>query len=227
MSDQVVDVEKIGKVYGDRLLVRRLGEPEKKRGIYVPASMLAGKKEPRKVWWGEVVIFGEDSKVAEDSKVVVGDVVGLEPLGNHYAGFKGTDGHAYVWVPDEHVCMADAGSVADFYADRLDRREPPRLRVLGDRTLLRPVSDDELFGKGRLHRPDYADDRETKVADVVMLGPDATGVVVGDRVVHVAEDSGSSAQVDIFEPSLVVLRAADLIATLTPAPAAVPEVAGA
>lgn len=219
MSEQVVDVNRIGKVYGDRILVRRLGEPEKKRGILIPASM-AMKKEPKKIWFGLIMGFGHESKAHEDHQVNIGDRVGIEPLGHHYAGFKGTDGHSYVWVPDEHLCLADDGSILEFYEDKLDRAAPARVRVLGDRLLLRNVPDDENQ-KSRIHRVTDNSERDARIADILALGSfnaeTGPNVNVGDRVVHVAEESGSSAIIDIFEPALTVLRATDLIATMKPA----------
>jgi co-chaperonin GroES (HSP10) len=221
MSEAVIDVKTIQTVWGDRVLVRRLNEPEKKRGLFVPASY-SQKKEPRKVWWAEVVQFGVDSRLAEDHRVAVGDVVGVEPLGHHYASFTGADGATYVWVPDEHFCLADAGDVEAYYRDAHDRTTfMPRLRLLGERVLLRPAPADPKASK--IVRPHGEDSRDAKVSDVVLVGqmgetstrPQAAP---GDRVLHVVEDSGASALVDLYEPPLTVLRAVDLIGTVQHAP---------
>lgn len=209
-----IDVTKIKRVFGDRILVRRKGEPEKKRGILVPMSVKL-KKEPRKIWWAEVVAFGEKSTAAEKSKVAVGDVVGLEPIGHHYAGWKGADGHDYAWVPEEHLALADFGSVAAYYADDRAKlgKATPELRVLGRRVLARRVEEsDTVRGVVRAGR---TDDAEAKRADIIALGEgtedDPLPVSVGARVVHVEADAGSSAEVDIFDPPLLLLRAEDLI----------------
>lgn len=217
MSEQVVDVSRILKVYGDRVLVRRMGEPEKKRGILVPQAYLAGRKEPKKVWWGKLALVGSESEAVSKHRLSEEDLVGIEPLGNHYAGFTGTDGYRYVWVPDEHLCLADEGSAEDYYLDRLDRKSVPRLRVLGDRLLVREITDEET-NTSRLHRPSMGDDeRDVRLAEVLKLGQfdcerNVDPVAIGDRIAHVSADSGSSAQVDIFDPPLVVVRSCDLIA---------------
>lgn len=208
-----IDVARLSRVFGDRVLIKRRGEPEKKRGILIPMSVRP-KKEPKKIWWGELVAFGEESTVREAQGLKVGDVVGVEPIGNHYANWRGADGSEYCWVPDEHLALADEGSVEDYYADRLDRAGHPALRVLGRRVLARPVVEDEKVNG--IHR--LADnEREAKLADVLLIGPekddaDRIPVGAGDRVLHVAADAGSSAEVDIFEPALLVLRVEDLIA---------------
>lgn len=204
----VVDVFKIKKVFGDRILVRRLGEPEKKRGILVPQSYLAGKKEPRKAWFGLVIAKGIESKV----KVQIGDRVGIEPLGQHYATFKGADDHEYMWVPDEHIAFKDKGSVLAYYEDRLDRKSDPLLQLLGDRILVREAPKEET---SKIIRPVTNDKNEAKLADVVLTA--TKDFKEGERVVHVAADSGSSASLDIFEPPFTILRTMDVIAKLHPA----------
>lgn len=212
-----IDASKLSRIFGDRVLIKRRGEPEKKRGILVPASVRA-KKEPKKIWWGELMAFGEASVAQSAHDLEVGDTVGVEPIGNHYASWQGPDGYEYCWVPDEHLALADDGSVQDYYADKLDRAGAPQLRVLGRRVLARPVGEEEAVrGIIRATRDDEA---EAKLADVLLIGPerddaDRIPVGVGDRVLHVAADAGSSAQVDIFEPALLVLRVEDLIAEAT------------
>ncbi len=207
-----IDVTRLERVFGDRVLIRRRGEPTKKRGLFVPAS-IAMKKEPKKIWWGELVKFGDESGAAALFGVAIGDTVGVEPIGNHYASWKASDGFEYCWVPDEHLALADNGSVEDYYADKLDRASEPRLRVLGRRVLARPVAEDEAV-RG-VYRP-HENESDAKLADVLLVGPPADGddqlpVDVGARVLHVVADAGSSAAVDIFDPALLVLRAEDLI----------------
>lgn len=206
-----IDVHRITRVFGDRVLIKRRGEPEKKRGILIPMSVRA-KKEPKKIWWGELVAFGEGSNAAAGFDLKAGDTVGVEPIGNHYANWRGADGAEYCWVPDEHLALADDGSVLDYYADKLDRAGRPQLRVLGRRVLARPVAEES----GRIIRA-AREDEGVAEADVLLIGPekdesDRIPVGVGDRVLHVAADAGSSAVVDIFEPALLVLRVEDLIA---------------
>lgn len=205
-----IDVSKLTRIFGDRVLVKRRGEPEKKRGIFVPTSVRA-KKEPKKIWWGEIMAFGNLSTVKENYELNIRDVVGIEPIGNHYANWKASDGFEYCWVPEEHLALADTGSVDDYYSDKLDRSSSPRLRVLGRRVLARPSVDGEAI-RGVI-RAGRDEDNEAKIADVIAIGPSSEDIPVGvgDRVLHVSADAGSSAQVDIFEPSLLVLRVEDLI----------------
>jgi co-chaperonin GroES (HSP10) len=211
-----IDVTRLDRVFGDRVLIKRRGEPTKKRGLFVPASV-AMKKEPKKIWWGELVQFGTESGAAALHGLSVGDTVGVEPIGNHYASWKAADGFEYCWVPDEHLALADNGSVEDYYADKLDRASHPQLRVLGRRVLARPVAEDEAVrGIYRTHE----NEADAKLADVLLVGPapadgDPVPVDVGARVLHVVADAGSSAAVDIFEPALLVLRVEDLIGEYT------------
>lgn len=205
-----IDVKSISRVFGDRVLIKRRGNPDKKGGLYVPASV-AARKEPKKVWWGEVAAFGEASKASDEHKVVVGDVVGVEPIGHHYASWRGADGCDYCWVPDEHLALVDEGSVADYYADVLDRKSAPRLRVLGARILARELGvDGPVRG---VHRARINEDSEAQLGEVIAVGAGEIPVVVGDRVLHVVADAGSSAVVDLFEPRVLMLRVEDLIAT--------------
>lgn len=219
-----IDVARIDRVFGDRVLIKRRGEPMKKRGLFVPASV-AMKKEPKKIWWGELVQFGTESGAAALHGLAVGDTVGVEPIGNHYASWKSSDGFEYCWVPDEHLALADNGSVEDYYADKLDRASAPQLRVLGRRVLARPVAEDDAV-RG-VYRP-HENEADAKLADVLLVGPqpvdgDPMPVDVGTRVLHVVADAGSSAAVDIFEPALLVLRAEDLIGEYTPTTTVAPK----
>lgn len=213
--ETVVSIDRIKKVYGDRVLVKRLGQPHKRRGILVPLSYANGKKEPKKVWWGEIVAFGHESQASIDIGasgfgLSLTDLVGIEPIGSHYASFKGDDGNEYIWVPDEHICLADEGSIADFYSDH--RNEKPRFRIIGTRILLRPVEE----VKSTILRPVSNEEQDAKVAEIIGLGEfdGDIGLSLGDTVLHVAEESGGSALIDIFDPNLTILRQADIIARI-------------
>lgn len=207
----MIDIDKIKQVYGDRVLVRRFNEPEKKRGLYIPASYANAKKEPRKVWWAEIVLFGKDSHAHENESLDIGDIVGIEPIGNSYMNILGNDGREYSWVPDEHLALLDQGSVVDYYADKLDRAAEPRVKVLGNRLLLSPIIEAEK--KNGIIRQSR-NEREAGVGEIVLLGEvdEDLGLVAGDKILHVPADSGSSSEVDMFEPKLIVLRVEDLIA---------------
>lgn len=215
MSYQI-DVKTIGKVWGDRVLIRRLGAPKKKRGLYVPETY-ANKKEAKKIWFGYIVAFGSDSHAHEDHELTYNDLVGIEPIGHHYASFQGEDGDTYCWVPDEHLCLADLGSLRDYFAGELDTQSVPRVRVLGSRCLVRNVAPEELSPEKRIITIPSGE-RETKVAEVIGMGKfrdeDIPGISIGDRVIHVSEDNGSSSVLDIFDPEPIVLRQEDLIARL-------------
>lgn len=212
MSQYQIDVSRIKELYGDRVLVRRLGAPEKKRGLYVPAGY-ANKKEPSKVWFGRVVAFGKESKAQTDFELAYNDIVGIEPIGHNYATFIGTDNETYLWVPDEHLCLLDDGSIAKYLDGTLDAKSTPQVRIIGSRYLVRPAPIDEHFKGSKIIRPDLSEEREVKISETVLGRLD--DIPVGSRVVHVTADSGSSSVLDIFDPALVVLRAEDIIGELS------------
>lgn len=220
MTPNGIDVTRLTRIFQDRILIRKRGEPEKKRGIFIPMSVRP-KKEPKKIWWGNIVKFGEDSYAEENLGLSVGDMVGIEPIGHHYAGWKGADDFEYAWVPDEHIALKDAGSAEDHYQDKLDRKSEPRLIVIGSRVLARPSNTDDMVN-GIVRPKD--EEREADLADVIIAGPKAV-VGVGERVLHVVTDAGSSAIVDIFDPSLLILRSEDIIAVYDKEPAKVMEAA--
>lgn len=210
-----IDASRLSRIFGDRVLIRRKGQPEKKRGILIPTSVRE-KKEPKKIWWGEIVAFGELSIAGDVYGFKIGDTVGIEPIGNHYANWKASDGHEYCWVPDEHLALADEGSVALYYEDALDRKSSPKLRVVGNRILARPSSDDESI-RGII-RASRDEENEARLADVLIVGSGDVQIDIGTRVLHVSVDSGSSATIDIFDPPLLVLRIEDIIAESTMMP---------
>lgn len=211
-----INIERLSRIFGDRVLIKRRGEPEVKRGILIPMSVRS-KKEPKKIWWGELVAFGTESTAESIYGLSKGEVVGVEPIGNHYANWYASDGFEYCWVPDEHLALSDGGSVEDYYADKLDRSSDPRLRVLGRRVLARPVNDGDAV-RGVI-RAGSDEEAGAKLADVLLIGSSDIPVDVGSRVLHVNVDAGSSASVDIFDPPLLVLRVEDLIGESTPSEA--------
>lgn len=112
-----VDLKRLGRVFGDRVLVKRLERPEKRGGLFVPASFRDERRKETDLWFGEVVALGLDSKYPDAYKLTVGDVIGMDSLGGHSASFEGEDGSTYVWVPEEFIACRDRGHVAAYYAD--------------------------------------------------------------------------------------------------------------
>jgi chaperonin GroES len=214
-----VNVEKLTRVFGERVLVKRLAPPEKRRGLYVPEAYIKQRKEGGRCWWAAVVAFGLDSRAEEEHGISAGDVVGIEPIGNHYAGFVGTDGSEYAWVPDEHLALADSGTAAAWVAGQLDEGSAPKFRPLGARVLLKPDVLEER-SKAGLIIPGV-EQKRAHTGTVVFAGPgpissDGTPLdweqpEVESKVLYVS-DSESAARIDLLRQEYVVLRAEDLIA---------------
>lgn len=214
----MIDVSKVARLFGDRVLVRRLAKPTKSRGLYIPESHAAQKKSVKNIWWVQVVAFGLDSRAAEEHGLSVGDIVGMEPAGNHYAEFEGSDKETYLWVPEEHLALADSGSLREWQDGTLDAKSEPRVRTLGSRVLMRPDPEEEKRN-GIILAADT--DRKAKTGTVLQVGPgdlDYEGNVrdwehpdSGDSVLVSAD---AMEMVDIFDPPLAVLRVQDgVIAT--------------
>jgi co-chaperonin GroES (HSP10) len=212
----MIDVNKIKTLFGDRVLVKRLNKPEKVRGLYVPDAYAKLKKTSQVVWWGEIMAFGLDSRASEEHGLSVGDIVGLEPAGAHYAEFTGSDNQLYTWVPEEHLALADMGSVKKWCKGELDARSVPEIRTLGARLLVRPEK-----AKDERNGIVLAVEEKSKAveAEVLQTGPgniDREGMTMG----YNRPDVGTRALVavdgawvvDLFEPALAVLRAEDVMA---------------
>ena len=121
-----LDIKRVGKVFGDRVLVKKLGQPAKRGSLFVPEHLLKKGQGQEVLWWAEVIKFGQDSKIGSpqfdesgvptaDPEIKEGDYVGIEKLGEHHATVTAEDGHDYVWVPEEFIAARDDGSVREAY----------------------------------------------------------------------------------------------------------------
>lgn len=112
-----VDVSRLGRVFGDRVLVRHLSRPEKRGGLFVPTNY-AEKKKESDLWYGEVVASGLDAQYPEAYAIKAGDILGFDALGSHSAGFEGSDGRTYSWVPEEFIACVDGGRIRAYHEDK-------------------------------------------------------------------------------------------------------------
>lgn len=108
--------ESLGKVMGDRVVVKKLKRPEVQRGLVVPAAYLDMQQGRRNVWWGEIVRFGLDTNASEAYNLSVGDIVGVDPVGQDCATVLFEDGYEHVWVPQEFIAAKDDGTIRAQYA---------------------------------------------------------------------------------------------------------------
>lgn len=112
-----IDVSRLGRVFGDRILVKHLARPEKRGGLFVPTNYTEKKKETD-LWYGEVVALGLDARYPDAYSIKVGDVLGFDALGSHSAGFEGDDGKIYSWVPEEFIACIDGGRIRAYHEDK-------------------------------------------------------------------------------------------------------------
>lgn len=214
----MIDVKRLieGRVFGDRVLIKRLVKPTKARGLFIPEAYAKQGKKGGTIWWGVVAAFGLDSFSEAAHGLTAGDIVGIEPIGNHYAEFVGDDGETYVWVPEEHLAIADQGTVAAWQKGELDAKAAPEFRVLGARVLIRPAPVEEK--KGGVYIPDSGKSKSSR-GEVLLVGPGDVrneeiqpwdSPNVGSDVLYVS-DSETAANVELLDPVLIVARKEDVI----------------
>lgn len=212
-----IDTNRIGRVFGDRILVRRLGRPEKVGSIFVPANF-SGKQKENDLWYGEIVKFGLDSKYGQAYNLKEGEIIGIESMGSHSAGFEGEDKEIYVWVPEEFVAVKDLGRIA---AHRKGENFPGTgLQPVGPYSLIEPEEDVET-SKGGIHIPDSARQESRKgvvleVSEGEVRGSELLGInlKVGSTVVFGRHSGAWSKTAKNF----LLLKECDTIAELEKAP---------
>lgn len=185
-----VDIAKLGQVFGDRMIVKKLERPEKVRGFYIPATSAKDKTKEQDLWWGIVERFGLDSKIGDAYGVQVGDLIGFESAGQHCSTFLGEDGSDRVWVAEEFAAVKDLGRVAAFREGQEWTKEEPGIQPLGSRVAILPDAEEEV-SKGGIYRPNIADNKTNQgVAIAVSLGEirgselDSLLINVGDRILY-------------------------------------------
>ncbi len=150
-----VPVGRLGRVFGDRVLVKQLDRPEKVGMIFVPVSAQKDKIKEQDLWYGEIVSFGLDSRYKEAYDLKAGDIIGVESIGNQCAAFDGEDDKIYVWVAEEFIAVRDAGAIAAF---RKGEQWTPGQRVglepIGAYSVIEPFPDESK--RNGIHIPDTA-----------------------------------------------------------------------
>ena len=213
-----VEVSKLGTVFGDRLVVKKLERPETVRGLYVPSTYSKEKTKESDLWWGIVERFGLDSKIGDAYGVEVGDLVGFEAAGLHCSSFEGEDGFSRVWVAEEFAAVKDLGRVAAFREGKEWTNEEPGLQPLGSRVAILPDAVEEKTKSG-LYIPDEAkDNTNIGTAIAVSLGAisgseiDALVINVGDTILY-GKYSGCYAR--LGKCDILLSKQEDVIATYT------------
>lgn len=112
-----VEMSRLDRVFGDRILVRKLSRPEKMRGILVPASYLKEKTKQQSVWFAVIEKFGLDSRYGEAYGLKEGDIVGISDIGTSNASFEGDDGQEHFWVMEEFLVLKDEGRIKAYLDD--------------------------------------------------------------------------------------------------------------
>lgn len=213
-----IEMARVGKVFGDRILVRRLERPEKIGRILVPANYAKDRPTEQELWWGVIEAFGLDSTYSEAYGLAVGDIVGLDSLATNNAAFDGDDGNVHAWVMQEFVVCKDLGLVAA-YRDGKDFPLGPGLLPLGPYSLIEPHKEEETRNGIALPQNVKQTTRTGKVI-AVSLGEVRAGsvsalrVAVGSEVI-IGKYSGSWAK--FGELKFVLVKEEDTIAELTPA----------
>lgn len=103
-------VGKIGTVFGDRVIVKKLQEAEKVGSLFLPEIARDQKTEVNpmkgndKPWRGLVEKFGLDTRCGEAYDLKVGDEILIEPEALHCHTLADDEGFDHVWVPEEFIC---------------------------------------------------------------------------------------------------------------------------
>lgn len=212
-----VPVGRLGRVFGDRVLVRRLDGPEKVGVLFVPATVRQQPKE-QDLWFGEVVAFGLDSRYQEAYGLAIGDVVGLHDMSLQCASFEGEDGKTYVWAPEEFLALKDTGAVKA-HRENQSSYHGLGLVPLGPYAVVQP--DPEETSRNGVVLPDSAK-TPTRTGEVKSV---SLGLVRGQEVQALNLTKGSQVLFGKFSGSwcrlgkkqYLLVKEEDVIAELTPA----------
>lgn len=173
-----VDPTRIGRVLGDRLLVKRVKPPERQRGLWVVRNSPLNAVKEQVVWWAEVVGLGSDARYPEAYGIRVSDVVGIVDVGGHSAGFEDSRGDSYSWVAEEFVCAVDEGRQDVLKRDTAWKGGDtlPGLRPVGPYVLVAPDPIAEKRGGVFLPQNTKSD---TRTGRVLAVSP---GFLSGDEL---------------------------------------------
>lgn len=105
----------IKTVLSDRIVIKKLAAPGRQRGFYVPDNART-QRGRNTIWYGRVVKFGLDTNADEAYNLRVGDIVGIDAVGQD-CDTKILDDGEFVWVPQEFIALKDDGSLAEMFAE--------------------------------------------------------------------------------------------------------------
>lgn len=147
-------MSRIGRVFGDRILLRKLDRPEKTKGILVPLSYIKNKPKEQELWYGVIEAFGLDSRYQDAYGLKIGDIVGINDIGISNASFIGDDEQEHYWVMEEFLVAKDEGRVVAFRNDQL--YEGVGLTPLGAYSIVEAYPEEEK--RGGVHIPHTSQD---------------------------------------------------------------------
>jgi co-chaperonin GroES (HSP10) len=207
-----IDVSTIQRVFGDRILVKRLERPEKMGGLLIPQSYANEKRKEQSVWFGVIESFGLDSRYGEAYGLKEGDIIGISDVGSSNASFEGTDDHEHFWVMEEFIVLRDDGRVEAFRDDK--HFDYLGLTPIGPYSIIKPSPDETKVGGVLLPK-----DKENLTGEVlaVSIGEVKNGelaalrVVSGSRVLF-GRYSGLYAR--FRQETFLLIKEEDLIAEL-------------
>ncbi len=219
-----IEISRLGRVFGDRILVKKLERPDKLGSIYVPANYSKDPAKQQDLWWGVIEKFGLDSRFGEAYGLKEGDIIGMDPIGGQSASFDGDDGNVHCWVAEEFVVCKDMGLVIAYrngekYFSPDSGNSVGGLRPLAFYSVVKPHPIEEK--RGALHIPDTAKKEALTgkvlcVSDGYLVGGDLSPLrVTQNSEVLFGKYSGWKAT--LGDTVLVLVREEDLIAEIEPA----------
>lgn len=214
-----VEVAKISRLFGDRVLVKVLGRTEKRGSLFVPASCLKEKGKQSDLWWGVVESLGNGARYPDAYNLKNGDIVGIDSIGAQCERMTDLEGDEHVWVPEEFLAVKDLGRIAAFRENRPWDKSKVGLKPMGPFSLVRPLPEEE--SRGGIRIPDSA--RQAQKQGHVIEVSDGTingGIldylyVRKDTEVLFGRFSGSWARLD---EDLLLMKQEDVIAEMVKEP---------
>lgn len=146
----IVPMSRIARVFGDRILLRKLDRPEKIGKILVPVSYMKTRPKEQEIWFGVIEAFGLDSRYGEAYGLKVGDIVGVNDLGISNASFIGDDEQEHYWVMEEFLTVKDEGRIIAFRQSQTSY-EGVGMTPLGAYCVIQPNPEEEK--RGGIHIP--------------------------------------------------------------------------
>lgn len=160
----IVPMSRLDRIFGDRILVRKLDRPEKMRGIIVPVSCMKTRPKEQELWYGIIERFGLDSRYGDAYGLKEGDIVGINDLGVSNASFIGDDEQEHFWIMEEFLTVKDDGRVVAFRND--EKYEGVGLTPLGAYSVIKPYAEEEK--RGGIHIP-HTSQQESLLGRVVAV----------------------------------------------------------